>query len=177
MNLFNILCQESPSFDLKGALLLVFPITNLILLTYGITKLCEYGGKKDDKSKKEFKKGIISSAFFIVMSVILLIILSKSSSILKDPCDNTSPLYSVIKSLINCARVLIPLGFLILSLIKIIESVLKTDKETKRNLRKEAIRYILIAILIFVIITIFEVIMGAVVELPNDSPWKNCWCR
>ena len=176
MSLFNWLCQGSPSIDAIGVLVLIFPIIDLILITYGIVKMCNYYKKSDEKSKKEYKKGVIAFIFYLVISIILLIILKATSSSLKDPCENVSPLYTVIKALLNIGQILIPFAYIIISIIELIMSVVIPEKEIKKEYRSKAIRYFAAAFFIFFITFIFRLILEIIIATPEEALWKNCWC-
>lgn len=184
MDLFNLLCMRKPNTGLIDILyLFVLPLIVVLLMLYGIINIVFNSGKKDSKSSKKFKRGVISFILFLVLGTILLFLLSANSNVVRDPCDQIGPLFSVTKALCNIIKIFVPLGFLLYSLYYVLILLFrKNDKQFKKALGKRIIRYIIIAILIFFMITFYDALIGLATKTsPSDGTnavsWATCWCK
>ncbi len=170
MDLFNLLCvSRKASFE--GDLLvpsLIF--VSIVLFLYGIIKILVNYGKKDDTSKKKFRRGLISFVLFIIFAIISLFVIKINSKELVDSCNNIVPTYRVMKVIKNLIRIFVPLVFVIIAIIVLV----KNDENKKEKLHK-FIRYIVLAISIFIILTTFDALIGIFEEIPESEGW-TCWC-
>lgn len=183
MDLFNLLCvgrPETNAYDIFSQAIL--PLVVLVLMVYGTINIVLNTGKHDAKSNKRFDRGGIAFILFLVLGIILLFVLSSSSEVVRDPCDHVGPVYSVTKAFYNLTKVFIPLVFLASALLYLLRFFfIKGNKQFKKALRKRIIKYIIIAVLIFFMVTIYQALMGLVTKSGesdgSDSvSYVTCWC-
>lgn len=172
MDLLYLLCIEDKN-DIGAAL---FPaigwILGIVSLIYGVINICNYYGKKDKRSKKKFKKGIIAFMLFVAIATVALLVMKYGP---KDPCENTRPIVSVILTISNIIKVLLPLIYILMAACSAFVSFFEKDKLKRKEYNRSIIKYIIIAILIFVIITVYVSLIHIVINIPREQ-WAYCWC-
>ncbi len=175
MNYINLLCVSKKD-NIGELLLLSIPIIFSILLIYGIILICEFYGKKDEKSISKLKRGTILFSISIVLVILSIFLMNQNVNYLMDSCGNRSALYKVGMAIFNIVKVIVPLIFIIKALYRLILQILSSKKEAKKELWQKVIRYIAIALSIFIIMSVIDILMGVFVDIPDSSGWVMCWC-
>ena len=174
MNLFNLLCINDNKNSFEEFILSILPIVSIILLVYGVIQICMNLGNKDNGKLKRGTVAFLTSIILIVISIFLMNIKSNN---LNDACGNVSPLYSLTKAIINIAMILVPISFIVMSFIRIIRWFFCKDKNTKKELGQEIIRFLAIALLIFSMMMTIGLLIDTFVDVPKTDVWATCWCK
>ena len=178
MNLFNILCVYEPENGLVELLYtIILPVIGLIPLIYGIASIINNFGKKSDVSKKKLKRGVFAFILSVIVLGIAILLMSNNIDSLKDPCDNVSPMYSLLKNSLGMFKALIPFAFLVLAVFNIIKMIMAKDKVEKKELLKKAITYFIISVVIFLVFVLISVIIGILGKSNEPVNLAMCWCK
>lgn len=154
---------------------MILPIIVIIFLLLGVVLICKYCVKKNEKEKRRFKLGLIFFILSIGTMALSILIMSINSNLLEDACGSIAPIYSVIKSLFNIMRIIIPFGLIIGDVIFVIRILFTKNNAVKKELKTKIAEYIILALLIFIIMTIVSVCLGIFITVP-ESQISTCWC-
>ena len=177
MNLFNLLCVSKSNNTFGDLALFIIPFISTLLLICGIILICNNIEKKEKKSLDKLKRGTIAFSISIVLIVISMFIMNANANSLNDPCGSMSPFYSVTKALFNIEKILIPLAFIVMAFFKTIEWIICNNKDTKKRLGQDIVRCLVIALSIFFIMIIIDVLFAVFVDVPKTDGWATCWCK
>ena len=176
--MFNILCIEENDFNALRMLIVIFFIASIFTITKGIPKIMNNLKKRkvDEKAKKDFFVGIILVILSIIFIVIGGIIFANNVDYFmgKSSCGGeVNPILIFIRP-IQIVVVLIYLGLIIFNIVKWIYYGIKNkERITKQELIKKVILYLIIAVVLFFAIALFEAMLGLSNEEGNIS---QCWC-
>ena len=176
MKLFNFLCISRPKTNILDIPIAIIPIFVYTCLIYGVKNLCMNFGKKEKKSKIKFRKGLISLSLFFISSALMLLLISFNQTHYKDPCNHYGPVYSVFVGITNIMMIFVSFYYLVRAIISIIKFLTKKDKKERKELLSKALRYFVIAILLFFLFFFLRVFMEIVVDSGYPYSWGECWC-
>jgi len=174
------LCVNNKSSGVVlNVLMMILPIVVCMLLVYGINNICENFTERKiiDKSQKRFKRGIDCTIWSFIILVFSCLIIIIGKGIFHDPCGNKSVSFSVFEAMLRINQIFVPLALLIKGFSSIIILIChRTNSVNKKDIKKKIIIYIVSAVLIFLLLTLFDAILGLVTNGSNDGNWAQCWC-
>lgn len=101
--------------------------------------------------------------------------------LIADACEGLGPIVSVVKTLFNIIKILVPIALLIMGVIDLAKAVLASDEKEIKGAESKLVKRAIAAVAVFFAVTIVDVIMGMVGkgETGSDgttaSSWSACW--
>ena len=136
--------------------------------------------KNSDKANKKFKSGIDCTIWAIIILVFSFLIILIWGTNFHDTCGNVSVSFSVFKSVLSITQIIVPLALLIKGLFSIINltyhRIIKKDDINIKELKRKAVIFISLAILIFLAFIFCKVILGLITQKENGNNFAQCWC-
>ena len=101
--------------------------------------------------------------------------------LIADACEGLGPIVSVVKSLFNIIKILVPIALLIMGVIDLAKAVLASDDKEIKAAESKLVKRAIAAVAVFFAVTLVDVIMGIVGKGEEGSDgatsasWSACW--